>query len=230
MKIAVFGDSYAESGASRQQTTWVDMLAAEHDVTMYSQPGCGQDYQFSQLLEYFEADRSDSVVVFALPHPLRISLVGVERHHEVYSFLYLHNRLKGVGQRIASRLKSLTKSKNINYEAYKSKYGPFLDLWYEQFLLANTYIDTESFKTASAISKYRRLCKKIILLPIHPFSDAERQLLQEDNFIVSGLTLRLLDEQDSDPVIINGIDTRAGHMNYDNHCVVYEYIKDQLND
>jgi hypothetical protein len=227
-KVIVFGDSYAVNGNS-EQSTWVDMLANDFDVTVYSQVGCGPDLQLKKFIEHFESNQND-VIVFVLPHHLRLALQGLEAKDQVYSFLYLHDKVKGISKRISDRLKSITQSKkNVNYETYKNRYATFLDLWYKLFLTENTYLETEPFKIASAISKYRKLSKKIILIPVHPFTVKQKDLLQEDNFVVSDLVLRELDEED-DVKIINGIDTRVGHLNYDNHCKVYNYLKEQIND
>jgi hypothetical protein len=70
-------------------------------------------------------------------------------------------------------------------------------------------------------------------LPVHPIEIANRNLLNEDNFLVSDLALRLLDESenyDNDLIVKNnGIDTRAGHMNLENHIKVFKHVKEIIN-
>ncbi len=236
-KIAIFGDSYAVSGFSESfnyQKTWADLLANEFETENFAQTGCGSDMQLQRFIKYFEQDRSDDIIVFVLPHHLRLCLTGIENTEHVYSFVYLHNKVKGISQKIKDRLKTLqVPKKDSPYFNYVKKYGNFLDLWYEYFLKSNTYLETEPLKIAALISKYRKFCKKIILLPVHPMELKNRNLLKEDNFVVSDLALRLLDESENydNELIVknNGIDTRAGHMNRENHINVFKHLKETIN-
>jgi hypothetical protein len=233
-KIAIFGDSYAVSGNIETfgfQQTWVDLLSNNFDTQIFSQTGCGPDLQLERFIDYFNIDRSNDIVIFVLPHHLRLSLTGLDIAEHVYSFVYLHHKVKGISQKIKNRLNALLKSnRNNSYEEYKMKYGKFLDLWYEYFLKSNTYLETEPLKIAALVSKYRKFCKQIILLPIHPISNNNKILLCEDNFFISDLTLRLLDESENininEIVENNGIDKRAGHLNKDNHIKVYKHLKE----
>lgn len=233
-KIAIFGDSYAVSGhtkAFNYQMTWSDMLSREFSVENFAIPGCGPDIQLQKLIEYFKHDRTDDIIIFVLPHHLRLSLYGIKDVEHVYSFVYLHNKVKGLNQKIKDRLRTLQKNtKNSSYNNYVKTYGPFLDCWYNKFLRSNTYMETEPLKIASLVSKYRKLCKRIILLPVHPMAEEHVELLNEDKFIVSSIALRLLDESENydNNIIINnnGIDLRAGHMGAENHIKVYKHLKE----
>lgn len=236
-KIVIFGDSYAVSGQTdffNYQLTWADHLANDYVVENFAIPGCGPDIQLKKFIDYFKNNTADDIVIFVLPHHLRLSLYGINPTEHVYSFVYLHNKLKNLNQKIKDRLKTLMTSKNNSpYKDYVEKYGYFLDLWYTYFLQSNTYIETEPLKIAALISKYRKFCKKIILLPVHEFQKDNVNLLIEDNFIVSSISLRQLDESENynNDLILNNnsMDLRAGHMGPENHDVVYRHLKDLIN-
>lgn len=233
-KVVVFGDSYAVSGNTENysfQKTWVDLLSKDYIIENYSEIGCGPDLQLEKFINYFTNDCSNDVIIFVLPHHLRLSLTGLQPVEHVYSFVYLHDKVKGIGQKIKDRLKSLQQSnRNDSYEQYKKANGEFLDLWYEKFLRSNTYLETEPLKICSLISKYRKYSKKIILVPVHPFTNKDRQLLIEDNFYITDISLRLLDEGENLDVDIiiknNGIDPRPGHLGPANHIKVYNQLKE----
>lgn len=233
-KIAIFGDSYAVSGKDMQQTTWSDLLSNDYVIENFAETGCGPDIQLKKFLHYFDIDRTDDIIIFVLPHHLRLSLSGLQPVDNVLSFLYLHNKIKGIGKKIKERLNAIKWKNNLTYQNYVNNYGTFLDLWYEKFLKSNTYIDTEPLKIAALISKYRKLCKKIILVPIHPMSEKDIFLLKEDNFNIADITLRLLDESENIDIKEiknnNGVDKRAGHLSIGNHIKVYNYLKEFIND
>lgn len=235
-KIVIFGDSYAVSGYTEKfnfQKTWADLLAEEFEIENFAETGCGPDLQLQKFINYFTQDRNNDIVIFVLPHHLRISLNGLKPVEQVFSFLYLHNKVKGISQKVKDRLNSIKwKEQNKSYQQYVNKYGVFLDLWYEYFLKSNTYLETEPLKIAALISKYEKLCKKIILLPIHPISEKDKFILQGNNFLIANLTLRLLDEDENvnlEEIKENGgIDKRAGHLNEKNHRVVYTHLKELI--
>lgn len=229
-KIAIFGDSYAVSGKDKQQTTWADLLANDYEIENFSATGCGPDLQLERFLNYFQKDRSNDIIIFVLPHHLRLSLSGIEPVEHVLSFLYLHNKVKGISNKIKERLKAIKwKENHPGYEKYVANNGKFLDLWYDKFLKSNTYLETEPLKISSLISKYRKLCKKIILVPIHPINPDNKFLLKEDKFLIANITLRLLDESENVDIAKirknKGIDFRAGHLGEENHMLVYNNLK-----
>ena len=232
-KIAIFGDSYAVSGKEKQQVTWADLLSYDYEIENFAVTGCGPDSQVEKFLNYFKKDRSEDIIIFVLPHHLRLSLAGLEPVEHVLSFLYLHNKVKGISTKIKERLKAIRwKEDHPGYQTYVDNNGLFLDLWYEKFLKSNTYLETEPLKIAAFISKYRKLCKKIILLPVHPIDKKNKFLLAEDCFEIADLTLRLLDENenfDVEEIRKNkGIDPRAGHLGKENHKLVYNYLKELI--
>lgn len=236
-KIAIFGDSYAVSGFTERfnyQKTWVDLLEHDFIIENFAETGCGPDFQLMKFREYFKTDRSNDIVIFVLPHHLRLFLSDTDPVEHVYSFVYLHNKIKGIGQKIKDRLKVLLDSnRNNSYEEYKKRHSLFLDLWYEKFLKVGSYLETEPLKIAALVSKYRKRCKKVILLPVHPFTEEDKMLCRENNFYISDLCLRTLDESENVDINKikknNGIDYRAGHMSIENHTKVFIHLKDIIN-
>jgi|TARA_R110002153_G_scaffold139193_2_gene289828 hypothetical protein len=229
-KIAIFGDSYAVSGKDKQQITWADLLVNDYEIENFAVTGCGPDLQLERFLTYFKKDRSNDIIIFVLPHHLRLSLADTEPVEQVLSFLYLHDKVKGISKKIKERLKAIKwKDNHQGYQEYVSNNGKFLDLWYDKFLKSNTYLETEPLKISSLISKYRKLCKKVILVPIHPIHPNHKFLLEEDKFLIANITLRLLDESENVDITKirknKGIDFRAGHLGKENHLFVYNNLK-----
>ena len=231
-KVVVFGDSYAVSGADKNQTTWVDMLCNEYDVSIHAKEGCGPDYCLKKFLEQHH-DLHDSIVIFVVPHHLRIMLHNNQPWEDVYSFVYLHDKLKGVSQRIKTRLNILKgkELENTPYGKYVKKYGKFLDQWYNFFLKGSTYLDTEPVKICATLTLYQDYTKQTILFPVHNLKDNEYNLLRK-KIKISNLSLKDLDESenvDIDTIIKNkGIDYRAGHLSYDNHVKFYNHVKELI--
>jgi hypothetical protein len=236
-KIIIFGDSYAVSGQNKffnYQKTWSDMLSDDYDIENFAITGCGPDLQLQKLIKYFDYNKTnDDIIIFVMPHHLRLALKDIEDVEHVYSFVYLHNKVKSISQKIKDRLNLLKlDTRSQSYKNYVTKYSLFLDLWYEYFLKSNTYLETEPLKIASLVSKYRKNCKKVILLPIHPIDLKNKHLIEEENFIVADISLRLLDENENIDTDIfiknNGFDPRAGHLSIHSHFKVYKHLKEVI--